>query len=103
MLPYQCQPPSTSGSWIRSWPSHPLTTTGECHILYLLYCVVFNTSKRMHGMNQTEAASFIISEIVSRIKCLSLLEDPFRKITCFEKSCKTIFNLYKVTVVQHRT
>ena len=29
------------------------------------------TSKRMHGMNQTEAASFIISDIIPKINYLS--------------------------------
>ena len=29
------------------------------------------TSKRMHGMNQTEAASFIISDIIPKVNYLS--------------------------------
>ena len=30
-----------------------------------------DTSKRMHGMNQTEAASFIISDIIPKVNYLS--------------------------------
>ena len=43
------------------------------------------TSKCMHGMNQTEAVSFISLDIVSKIKYLALhvVEDSFSAIACF--------------------
>ena len=39
-------------------------------ILYMSVIYIF-TSKRMHGMNQTEAASFIISDIIPKVNYLS--------------------------------
>ena len=45
---------------------------GRGHILPLSTALhKINTSKRMHGMNQTEAASFIISDIIPKVNYLS--------------------------------
>ena len=44
-------------------------------------------------MNQ-EATSFIISEIVSRIKYLTLVEDPFMCDNTYEKSLVTLYLIY---------
>ena len=49
--------------------------TGDFAILTLISGVLHGksgtTSKRMHGMNQTEAASFIMSDIIPKVNYLS--------------------------------